>query len=168
MSDAPALARLAESTFRDAFSAQNSPEDMALHCRASYGESIQAQEIASPDSVIIVAEDAGQLAAYAQLRWGLCPECVAAASPGEIQRLYVKQSFHGRGLAQRLMARCLQLLEDRHSDVAWLGVWENNPRAVAFYRKFDFQPVGEHVFMLGSDPQRDIILMRPLQHHGTL
>ena len=104
----------------------------------------------------------GDLAAYAQLRFGPAPACVRADHPGEILRLYVHRDWHGRGLAQRLMDTCLAALRDRGADVVWLGVWEHNPRAIAFYRKFDFTEVGDHVFPVGDDPQRDIVMMRSL------
>jgi len=45
-------------------------------------------------------------------------------------------------------------------DAIWLGVWERNGRAQAFYRKWNFRAVGQHVFQLGSDPQRDILMQR--------
>lgn len=162
LSDAKNLSKLAELTFRDTFSDQNTPENMDSHCQSSYGEEIQAQEISDPGYVTIVAEANGQLMAYAQLKWGKAPNCVAAKSPGEIQRLYVDKAFHGKGLAHELMSECLNIFKERNTDIAWLGVWESNPRAIAFYKKFNFQEVGEHIFSLGSDPQRDIILVRPV------
>jgi diamine N-acetyltransferase len=61
-----------------------------------------------------------------------------------------------------LMATCIKEMENRESDVVWLGVWERNPRAMAFYKKFGFGEVGEHVFPLGTDPQRDVIMARPV------
>ena len=162
LSDAKNLSELAEVTFRDTFSEQNTPENMDSHCQSSYGEEIQAQEISDPEYSIIVAEVNGQLIAYAQLRLGKAPSCISANCPGEIQRLYVAKAFHGKGLAHKLMSECLNILKNRSADVAWLGVWESNPRAIAFYKKFNFQEVGEHIFSLGSDPQRDIILVRPI------
>jgi len=60
------------------------------------------------------------------------------------------------------MATCIKEMENRESDVVWLGVWERNPRAMAFYKKFGFGEVGDHVFPLGTDPQRDIIMARPV------
>lgn len=160
LSDAADLAKLAEATFRDTFSGQNSPENMNIHCQSSYGTEIQGKEIASPEYVTILAELNGKLVAYAQLRWTRTPSCFSAEYPGEIQRLYVDRNFHGKGLAQNLMNKCLKSFEERNTDIAWLGVWEKNPRAIAFYKKFKFEEVGEHVFPLGSDPQRDIILAR--------
>lgn len=163
LSDAKQLAALAETTFRDTFAEHNTADDMTAHCESTYGEDIQAQEILTPEFVTLVAEHDDRLVAYAQLRWDSCPECVPAISPGEIQRLYVDSAWHGKGLAHELMSMCLALMEERDTDFVWLGVWEANPRAITFYKKFNFREVGEHVFVVGSDPQRDLILARPTQ-----
>jgi diamine N-acetyltransferase len=161
-SDARRLAALAEETFREAFGSMNAVEDMDLHCQTSYGEAIQLAEISDSRRVTLVCEDDGSMIAYAQLRWVEAPSCVSAKNPGEIQRLYVAKSWHGKGIAQDLMSACIEEMEKRDSDVVWLGVWERNPRAIAFYRKFGFLEVGDHVFPLGRDPQRDIIMARPV------
>lgn len=165
--DARLLATLAEATFRDTFAAVNAAEDMDRHCRNAYGEAIQAEEIASPDRATLLAEHEGRLVAYAQMRWGKPPACVVAGAPGEIQRLYVIRDFQGKGLAHDLMRACLGAMASRCSDVVWLGVWERNPKAIAFYRKFGFREVGEHVFPLGSDPQRDIVMARAVGDRGA-
>jgi ribosomal protein S18 acetylase RimI-like enzyme len=161
--DARRLAALAEATFRATFSAQNAREDIDLHCRNTYGEAIQAGEIADPDTVILLGEQDEKLVGYAQLRWRKAPGCVRAEAPGEIQRLYVVSNAHGQGIAHDLMNACLEEMTRRRSDVAWLGVWERNARAIAFYRKFGFAEVGEHVFLLGKDRQRDIVMARPVR-----
>ncbi len=161
-SDAKNLAALAEATFRETFGSMNTVEDMNLHCRTSFGGAIQSAEISDSNRVTLVCEDGGTLIAFAQLRWAEAPGCVSAVNPGEIQRLYVAKSWHGKGVAQELMTACIKEMETRQSDVVWLGVWERNPRAIAFYRKFGFAEVGSHVFPLGTDPQRDIIMVRPV------
>lgn len=158
--DAGALAVLAESTFRETFGAANSPEDMDEHCRTSYGASIQAMEISDPARVTLLAECGGQLCGFAQLRWGQRPAGVEGESPGEIQRFYVAPAWHGKGIASELMSRCFAELAERGSDDVWLGVWEKNSRALAFYRKLGFKEVGAQVFLLGSDLQRDIVMAR--------
>ncbi|HRO86747.1 GNAT family N-acetyltransferase [Denitratimonas tolerans] len=164
--DARALAELAESTFRATFGAMNSAAHMQTHCRALYGEAIQAAEIADPDRETLLCEHDGGLIAYAQLRWGEAPECVVATRPGEIQRLYVADAWHGAGIAQALMQASIERMRQRASDVVWLGVWEHNPRALAFYRKVGFAVAGEHVFPLGGDPQRDLVMVLPLAARG--
>lgn len=160
--DAKLLAQLAESTFRNTFAASNSAENMDAHCRASYGEALQSREIADESMLTLLAEVDARLVGYAQLRLGRAPACVVANAPGEIQRLYVHRDGHGRGIAQALMQASLDALRARGADVVWLGVWEHNPRAIAFYRKTGFTEVGDHVFQMGNDPQRDVVMMRAL------
>ena len=158
--DAASLARLAESTFRETFGPVNTAENMTVHCRASYGADLQAAEIANPNMVTLLAEHEQGLIGYAQLRWGSAPGFVPGKAPGEIQRIYVAGQWHGHGIAQALMASCLEELRARGTDVVWLGVWEQNLRALTFYRKLGFAECGEHVFPLGHSPQRDLILAR--------
>jgi GNAT superfamily N-acetyltransferase len=158
--DAKALSEIAEATFRATFGAVNTAEDMELHCRSSFGEPIQAAEISDPEMLTLVSEDEGRLIGYAQLRWRDAPDCVSAKRPAEIQRLYVVEGWHGKGVAQGLMQACIDEVEQRGSDALWLGVWERNPRAIAFYKKLGFVEVGNHTFALGGDPQRDIVMVR--------
>jgi ribosomal protein S18 acetylase RimI-like enzyme len=160
--DAAALAALAERTFVEAFGARNRPEDLELHVRTSYGVEIQRSEILDADVATFVVECDGELVAYVQLAQGAVPPGVSGARPVEIRRFYVDAPWHGRGLAQRLMATALEMAAARAADVVWLGVWEENPRGIAFYRKYGFEVVGSHVFAVGSDPQRDLVMARPL------
>lgn len=160
--DAKQLSQLAERTFRDTFGAINTAEDMDLHCQISYSEVIQAGEISNPNMITLLSENEEKLIGFAQLRWDGAPNCVVAESPGEIQRLYIANDWHGKGIAQELMYACIEEMKDRGSDVVWLGVWERNPRAIAFYKKFGFVEVGEHVFPLGTDEQRDVVMARTI------
>lgn len=160
--DAALLARLAEQTFRDTFAPDNTAANMDAHCREAFGEAIQAAEIAAPNRTNLLMEEGGEFVGFSQLRWRPAPACVTGRSPGEIQRFYIVKGWHGRGLAAPLMNACLAEARARGSDVVWLGVWERNPRAISFYRKFGFTEVGDHVFVVGDDPQRDIIMSRPL------
>lgn len=160
--DAASLAELAERTFRDTFAHVNRAEDIDLHCRNSYRESIQAAEIRDPNCTTLVCHARDSLIAFGQLRWDSAPPCVVATRPAEIQRLYVDDPWHGKGVAQALMASLLDAAVAGGADVAWLGVWELNPRAIAFYTKSGFAIVGDHVFVLGKDPQRDLVLAKRL------
>ena len=161
--DAARLAALAERTFRAAFGASNTRENMDAHCSNAYGETIQASEIANRQIKTFVCEEGYELVGYAQLRWGNAPPCVLALRPAEIQRIYVDQRWHGKGIAQALMSQVLTAALRGNADQVWLGVWENNPRALAFYQKSGFNRVGHHVFQLGDDPQHDWILCRDVR-----
>lgn len=160
ITDAANLARLQERTFRDAFEASNTPEDLALHCQAHYSETIQQRELSDPDLEVLVCEHDGDLVAFAQLRTRKPPACVVAERPLEIQRFYVLNEWHGKRLAHDLMTAVIERAVQQGADQVWLGVWEHNPRAIAFYRKWGFSEVGEQIFPLGTDPQRDIVMTR--------
>ena len=160
--DATDLAKLAARTFRETFAADNRPEDMALHLAQAYGTSQQGRELVDPKIATLLAEADGQLAGYAQLRSGPAPGCVTGASLLELWRFYIAQPWHGRGVAQALMDRVEVEANRRGARTLWLGVWERNERAQAFYRKCGFADVGSQVFMVGADPQTDRIMVRPV------
>ena len=159
--DATGLARIAEITFRAAFGSHNSPEDMDLHCDRNFGPELQLKEIEDNAMVTLLCEVEGQLAGFAQVCWKETPGSLPpGTNPGELRRIYVLERFHGAGVAQALMNASVKEIEDRESDLVWLGVWEYNPRAIAFYKKLGFYESGEHEFYLGNDLQRDIIMAR--------
>lgn len=160
--DAAALAELAARTFRETFAADTPPEDMALHLADAYGTPQQQLELADPDITTLLVEADGHLAGYAQLRSGVAPECVTGEWPIELWRFYIAQPWHGRGLAQALMQRVELEACRRGARTLWLGVWERNARAKAFYQKSGFSDVGSHTFMVGTDAQTDRILVRSL------
>lgn len=165
--DGAALAELATRTFRDTFGADNTPEDLAMHLESAYGVTQQAREIADPTIHTLVADDGGVLVAFAQLHRGRAPESVTGPEPIELMRFYVAMGWHGRGLAQQLMSRAVDVAKEAGAETLWLGVWERNPRAIAFYRKMGFVDVGSHVFVVGTDPQTDRIMVRPLAGMGA-
>jgi ribosomal protein S18 acetylase RimI-like enzyme len=156
--DAPSLAILAERSFRDAFGARNSPENMDLHCAKCFGPDIQLREIGERGLLTTLADEAGSLAGFTQLRLARPSPAVTAQKPAELSRIYVAAEWHGRGIAQSLMDRAVADAARAGCDVLWLGVWEHNPKAMAFYRKFGFEIVGTQSFMLGQERQRDLVM----------
>jgi diamine N-acetyltransferase len=167
VSDAPALSRLGAATFRDTFEGENTPEAMAQYLAEAFTPEQQAAEIAASTGTVLLAEDrdesgAVELVGYAHLVSGDVPEAVRGPAPLELKRLYVSRAWHGRGVAQALMDASIAAARGLGAQTLWLGVWERNPRAVAFYAKHGFTRVGEHTFTLGSDSQTDWLLARPL------
>jgi len=121
---------------------------------------LQLAEIRESGRETWVAEADRRLVAYLQLRLDAESPLISGTRPVEIQRFYVDASHHGTGLAHQLMAHVLARAEAAGAATLWLGVWERNPRALAFYRKWGFDVVGEHIFKLGDDPQRDLVTRR--------
>lgn len=162
-SDAAVLSEFAERTFRDTFTASNSPSDMELYCAGAFGEEIQRRELADPMVTTLLGEANGELVAYAQL-YDVEPDpSVRAEKPVELRRFYVAREHHGGHVARALMDKVINLGAGRGHDVMWLGVWERNPRAQRFYEKCGFEIVGDHIFLMGADPQRDLIMALALR-----
>jgi diamine N-acetyltransferase len=160
--DAELLARIGAATFYEAFAADNSPENMAAYLASAFSPDIQAAELQSPDTVFLIASSGGEPAGYAKLQMSDAPGYVGGERPIELARFYVEAAWHGRGVSHALMRETIErALGDGH-DVLWLGVWDRNGRAVAFYRKWGFEVVGSKPFLLGSDLQTDYVMKRHL------
>jgi ribosomal protein S18 acetylase RimI-like enzyme len=160
--DVEALSALAERTFRETFSDSNTPSDLDAYCAEAFGVDIQRRELDDPSTLTIVAERDRDLVAYAQLVSHPAPASVVARRPIELKRFYVAKAFHGSSIAPALLRATREHAEASGADVLWLGVWEHNPRAIRFYEKNGFHEVGEHVFTVGTDPQRDLVMCRRL------
>jgi diamine N-acetyltransferase len=161
--DAAVLAELARRTFYDTFASTNDPADMALYLAEAFGVDQQTRELNDRDTTTLLVESGeGEAIAYAQLCVDHVPECVTGAHPIELKRFYVSQPWHGRGIAPPLMERVKVVARERGAQTLWLGVWERNDRARAFYAKYGFARAGEHIFLFGTDPQTDLVLVTAL------
>lgn len=160
--DAAALAEFAERVFDEVFSPGNDEGDMASYMTAAFGPRQQRAEITEPGAIVLLAEDAqGALAGYLHIAASDTPACVTAPAV-ELKRLYVDPRRHSRGLGKRLLDEGIARALASGATRLWLGVWENNVRAQKFYTREGFTRAGEHLFMLGSDPQTDWIMQRPI------
>lgn len=162
VSDAAALAAFAARTFIETFGADNDPSDLAAHNAEQYGVPQQTAELADPTWVTLLAEQDGAIAGFAQLRTKKPPPCVTGDAPVEIHRFYVDRPHHGTGLAQQLMAAARATAVEMGGRTLWLGVWERNPRAIAYYAKSGLRDVGSADFFVGPDRQTDRIMAGPL------
>ena len=163
VADASLLAELGKRTFEETFAADNSREDMEAYVASNFSIAKLTAELAHPASTFLIAEVSGVAVGYAKLHAGELAEGVEGAKPIELVRLYVSREWLGLGIGEALMRACLDHAQSAGYETIWLGVWERNARAQAFYGKWNFRAVGEHVFQLGSDQQRDIIMERAIQ-----
>ena len=155
------LAEFGAQTFRDSYPSEISPQDMADYLATAFSPQKQAVELAQPGTLFLIAESDGQIAAYAMLKEGPPPIHLPAGDhPIELVRIYAHHSWIGKGLGANLMRACLIEARNRGCDTIWLGVWEKNPRALAFYHKWGFIEFGTQVFQMGNDRQTDILMYR--------
>ena len=161
-SDAGKLAEFSERTFRETFARDNSPEDMALYVAETFSEEKQRHEISDPTRRVVVAIAAGEVIGYYHLRVGSPDPSITGPKPIELMRLYVDARWHGKQVGHRLLQEAIDKSRHEGFRTFWLGVWEKNWRAQAFYKKWGFIEVGAHGFQLGNDPQRDLVYSRSI------
>ena len=168
--DAALYSAIAQASFVDTFGKDNTPDDMAQYCADAFSEAIQRRELADERNVVLVAERDGGVVGYAMLRIDNAPDSVPDRDAIEIARLYSVARVIGTGVGAALMQRSLEIGAARGHRSVWLGVWEHNPRAIAFYERWGFVDVGAKSFVLGADHQTDRVMMRTLagiNHQGT-
>lgn len=166
--DAEGLAGLAARTFIETYGPFNTPTNLQLYLTTSYGTELQTRELADADTATLLACDrAGEMVGFAQARRGPAPPFVSGDIPVELLRLYVDRNWHGRGVAQRLLAQARAAAREFGATTLWLKVWERNPRARAFYRKEGFTDVGIADFFVGTDRQTDRVMSRDLEQTPT-
>ncbi len=162
LEDAALLENLGARTFRETFEPHCSARDLAAFLANTYGEAKQRTELADPSRPALVLEIDGVPAGYAQLRLGHREPCIRQERPVELQRIYVLRTHHGGGHGAALMQAALGAARAWGADLIWLGVWEYNHKALAFYARFGFKEVGDHLFKLGRRSDRDVILAMEL------
>lgn len=160
--DAILLAEMGRETFSASFAAQNTPENMATYLQASFSPEKQASELAQAGSFFLIAEIDGIPAGYVRLLEGSTEAGIAGQHPIELVRIYACRPWIGSGVGSALMRASLEQARQLECDVIWLGVWEQNPHAIEFYRRWGFVPVGTHPFLLGDELQTDWIMQRPV------
>jgi diamine N-acetyltransferase len=162
--DAAALSEVGARTFYETFAVDNTPEDMRLFLESTWRPELQRAEILDDALDTLLACDAtGAIAGFAQVRVANPPAGITVNAPVELKRFYVDKPWHGTGLARTLMDAAEQAARARGGREFWLGVFENNERALAFYRKCGFRKVGTQTFVVGTDPQRDHVMLRELE-----
>jgi len=156
--DAKMLSELGAKTFYDTFARDNTPENMAAHLKNSFSPEVQLAELSNPNHIFLIVEDGDKPIGYAQLTLDSKEEFLTGVNSLEVRRIYASQEYIGKGIGKALMQAAIHEAERRGCDSVWLGVWEKNPRAIEFYKKWGFKEVGTHIFTVGDDPQRDYIM----------
>ena len=156
--DTNMLSELGAKTFYDTFAKDNTPENMAAHLKNSFSPEIQLAELSNPNHIFLIVEDGDKSIGYAQLLLNSKEEFIAGTKSLEVRRIYATQEYIGKGIGKVLMQAAIEEAKQRDCDSVWLGVWEKNPRAIEFYKKWGFKEVGTHIFTVGDDPQRDFVM----------
>lgn len=160
LTDLDVLLPLAEHTFRAAFEHLNDPADFNAYCREAFRRPRFEQEMSHPESAFWLAYWEGQVAAYLKLNFDRNPPELAGEKTVNVERLYVHPQMQGRRVGERLLEFSYQVAQQRGADWVWLTVWQENPAAVRFYERHDYEKCGTKVFQLGDDAQTDWLMRK--------
>jgi diamine N-acetyltransferase len=160
--DLQSLAALAGQTFREAYAATNPEDDLEAYIEDHFNAAALATALADARNAFFVARVDGSLAGYANLRAGVVPAPLAGTSAIEIQRIYVSGEHYGRKVGAALMGHLLDEARTTGHDVIWLGVWQENARAIRFYEQWGFEACGSDTFQLGDNLQVDWLMRKAL------
>jgi ribosomal protein S18 acetylase RimI-like enzyme len=158
LTDLADLQQISKTTFVQTFAEHNSEADMAAYLETSYSLEKLTNELNSPFSEFYFACIHEQIVGYLKINIGLAQTEHKDLSAFEIERIYVEQAYLGKKVGQLLFNKAIDLAHSKKAAYVWLGVWEENHRALAFYKKNGFVPFDKHIFKLGSDEQTDIMM----------
>jgi len=156
------IADMSRRTFYDSFAHQNAPEDIALYMDKQFTRESLVSEVGSPGNTFLVAWLDEEPVGYVRLLEHAPPPEMGEGPAIEIVRLYAERSVIGKGIGRALMQSSIDLAREKGLQWIWLGVWEHNHRAIAFYTKWGFEKFGDHPFILGTDKQTDWWMKRKL------
>lgn len=151
------LCDLCRRTFSDTFAPTNSETNMRVYMDTYFNLKKLEQELRDPKRSIFMAWLDGQPVAYLNMYEGPVEKCVSTERAIELNRIYVDKGLQGKGVSHALMDKAIEVARQKNKTGVWLGVWEKNMRAQAFYVKRGFKKVGSHIFEMGLDPQTDYI-----------
>ncbi|MFG6416321.1 GNAT family N-acetyltransferase [Roseateles sp. DC23W] len=161
--DSALLAQFAAQAFTDTYRGLDDEQEIADYVAEHFPPEVLAAVIADPACTTLLAWLGDELAGYAVLRAKPAPACVSGPAPLQLWRLYLGQRFIGRGLGAQLMATVQAQAQQRGAQTLWLGVYDRNVRAVAFYERFGFAQVGTSEFLFGGRVYSDPIYAAPVE-----
>lgn len=156
------LRDLSRSTFYETYADQNTADDIRMHMQQTFSIEKLTSEIEDPGNAFFIATLGDRMIGYAKLRNNKKQVIAPGKHAIELERIYVSKAFQGLKAGAGLMESCLNYAVNNDFEVMWLGVWEHNKRAIEFYQKWGFTVSGKQTFTLGTDPQNDLVMIRPL------
>ena len=161
--DARSLTNLSVTTFRDAFTVGNSSENMEKYIDEEMSLEKLTAELVDDDNIFFMVWCNNLPIGYAKLRATNTPLELESKNAIELERLYVLQEYQSMGFGKSIIDHCINYALGYNYELMWLGVWEHNHRARKFYQTQGFELFGAHIFMLGNDPQRDVLMKKRLK-----
>jgi diamine N-acetyltransferase len=159
------LQKIGRQTFYETFSTGNTEENMSDYLKEGFSLEKLTAELNDKDSEFYFAILDNNVIGYLKINFGQAQTELQDDKALEIERIYVLKEFQGKNVGQILYEKAIQIAEKMSADYIWLGVWENNKRAISFYKKNGFLEFDKHIFRLGNDEQTDIMMKLQLRNN---
>lgn len=163
VNDVKMLAELSQKTFTETFAKDNTPEDLAKYIAENLTEDILLEKLSNKNSFFYVIEEENRPVGFLKLNINDAQTEKRGKDTLEIERIYLLQETKRKGYGKQLLLEAIKKAKLENKQQVWLGVWENNFPAKAFYKKQGFKKVGSHTFVLGNDAQTDEIMALDLE-----
>ncbi len=157
-SDSENLRKISIQTFKETFEEVNTEEDMQKYLDENLSIEKLKTELENPNSEFYFAENNDEILGYLKLNFKDAQTEKLEENHFEIERIYVLKAFLGQKIGQILFDKAIEIGREKNLEYVWLGVWEENHRAIRFYEKNDFEIFGKHDFVLGEDVQTDLLM----------
>jgi GNAT superfamily N-acetyltransferase len=165
--DIDVLSALGAATFRETYRTICDPDEVDDYAGEHFTPSRIAAWLDRPDARTLLASVDDVPVGYAHVRRGKVAACVADRDAIELSRLYLLASAQGAGIGAALMRAALAEIVALGGRTVWLGAYERNVKALAFYAAWGFEQVGTHEFEFGGRIYADPVLTRTLGGPGT-
>ena len=152
------LQEIGRQTFYETFSESNTEENMKSYLDNGFSIDKITFELNDENAEFYFAKIDDKIIGYLKLNFGQSQTELKDDKALESERIYVLKEFHGKKVGQILYDKAIEIAKKKNSDFIWLGVWEENPRAINFYKKNGFVEFDKHIFKLGDDEQTDIMM----------
>lgn len=156
--DISQLQLIGRQTFYETFAAGNTEENMRKYLEEGFSEEKLQTELTDKNAEIYFAILEEEIIGYLKVNYGQSQTELKDDKALEIERIYVLKAYHGKQVGQILYEKAISLAQKHNAEYVWLGVWEENPRAINFYKKNGFTEFDKHIFKLGDDEQTDIMM----------
>ena len=162
LEDSSKLQEISYETFNETFKDQNSPENMIAYLERAFNLNQLEKELSIIASQFFFVYFNNEVAGYLKVNTKDAQSEEMGEESLEIERIYIKNKFQKHGLGKYLLNKALEIAMELNKTKIWLGVWEKNENAIAFYKKMGFVQTGAHSFYMGDEEQIDFIMTKTL------
>ncbi|QBP41270.1 GNAT family N-acetyltransferase [Paenisporosarcina antarctica] len=162
LEDSSELQEISVETFNETFKDKNSPEQINAYLDKAFDLNQLKKELSNSSSQFFFVYFNNEVAGYLKINTYYAQSEVMGDESLEIERIYIIKKFQKQGLGKSLLNKAMEIAMEYKKKKVWLGVWEENENAIAFYKKKGFVQTDAHSFYMGDEEQVDLIMTKTL------